>query len=245
AERSAMRRALDLAWRGWGRVAPNPLVGAVILQGDTVVGEGFHAEYGGPHAEVAALAAAGARARGATLIVTLEPCAHYGKTPPCTDAIVAAGVARVVAAIRDTDPEARGGADALRAQGLAASSGGARRVRPAGDAERDRQPREHGPHGADLGHGVARRPGGERHAAGGQRSARLATDLARRRPAHAARGRDPLPAVRGGRGVGRETARGGAGRSAVLDPGPRLAGRGRRTGVSGRGRGATARSASG
>src|SRR5437879_11855630 len=76
AERSAMRRALDLAWRGWGRVAPNPLVGAVILQGDTVVGEGFHAEYGGPHAEVAALAAAGARARGATLIVTLEPCAH-------------------------------------------------------------------------------------------------------------------------------------------------------------------------
>jgi len=123
AERSAMRRALDLAWRGWGRVAPNPLVGAVILQGDTVVGEGFHAEYGGPHAEVAALAAAGARARGATLIVTLEPCAHYGKTPPCTDAIVAAGVARVVAAIRDPDPEARGGADVLRAQGVAVAFG--------------------------------------------------------------------------------------------------------------------------
>ncbi|OLD93567.1 MAG: riboflavin biosynthesis protein RibD [Gemmatimonadetes bacterium 13_1_20CM_4_69_16] len=118
-----MRRALDLAWRGWGRVAPNPLVGAVILQGDTVVGEGFHAEYGGPHAEVAALAAAGARARGATLIVTLEPCAHYGKTPPCTDAIVAAGVARVVAAIRDPDPEARGGADVLRAQGVAVAFG--------------------------------------------------------------------------------------------------------------------------
>jgi len=123
AERSAMRCALDLAWRGWGRVAPNPLVGAVILQGDTVVGEGFHAEYGGPHAEVAALAAAGARARGATLIVTLEPCAHYGKTPPCTDAIVAAGVARVVAAIRDPDPEARGGADVLRAQGVAVAFG--------------------------------------------------------------------------------------------------------------------------
>ena len=123
AERSAMRRALDLAWRGWGRVAPNPLVGAVILQGDTVVGEGFHAEYGGPHAEVAALAAAGARARGATLVVTLEPCAHHGKTPPCTDAIVAAGVARVVAAIRDPDPEARGGADVLRAQGVAVAFG--------------------------------------------------------------------------------------------------------------------------
>src|SRR5256886_3945385 len=122
-EGEAMGRALDLALRGWGRVAPNPLVGAVILQGDTVVGEGFHAEYGGPHAEVAALAAAGARARGATLIVTLEPCAHYGKTPPCTDAIVAAGVARVVAAIRDPDPEARGGADVLRAQGVAVSFG--------------------------------------------------------------------------------------------------------------------------
>src|SRR3989441_3866716 len=123
AERSAMRCALDLAWRGWGRVAPNPLVGAVILQGDTVVGEGFHAEYGGPHAEVAALAAAGARARGATLVVTLEPCAHHGKTPPCTDAIVAAGVARVVAAIRDPDPEARAGADVLRGQGVAVSFG--------------------------------------------------------------------------------------------------------------------------
>jgi len=118
-----MRRALDLAWRGWGRVAPNPLVGAVILQGDTVVGEGFHAEYGGPHAEVAALVAAGERARGATLVVTLEPCAHHGKTPPCTDAIVAAGVGRVVAAIRDPDPEARGGADVLRGQGVAVSFG--------------------------------------------------------------------------------------------------------------------------
>src|SRR5438552_11499530 len=98
AERSAMERALDLAVRGWGRVAPNPLVGAVVLQGNALVGEGFHADYGGPHAEVVALAAAGDRASGATLVVTLEPCAHYGKTPPCTDAIVAAGVARVVAA---------------------------------------------------------------------------------------------------------------------------------------------------
>src|SRR5882762_394192 len=89
-ERAAMERALDLARRGWGRVAPNPLVGAVVLAGDSVVAEGYHAEYGGAHAEVVALQAAGARARGATLVVNLEPCAHHGKTPPCTDAIVAA-----------------------------------------------------------------------------------------------------------------------------------------------------------
>src|SRR5438094_769259 len=123
AERAAMERALDLARRGWGRVAPNPLVGAVVLAGDTVLGEGYHAEYGGPHAEVVALEAAGARARGATLVVNLEPCAHHGKTPPCTDAIVAAGVAGVVAALPDPDPQARGGAAALRAKGVAVSIG--------------------------------------------------------------------------------------------------------------------------
>src|SRR5205823_3511686 len=116
-------RALDLALRGWGRVAPNPLVGAVVLQGGTVAGEGFHAEFGGPHAEVVALAAAGERARGSTVVVTLEPCAHHGKTPPCTEAIVAAGVTRVVAAIRDPDPEARGGAEVLRATGVAVTFG--------------------------------------------------------------------------------------------------------------------------
>ncbi len=91
-----MCRALELAWRGWGRVSPNPLVGAVVLRGDEAVAEGWHAEYGGPHAELAALHAAGDKARGATLVVTLEPCAHHGKTPPCTDAIRAAGVRRVV-----------------------------------------------------------------------------------------------------------------------------------------------------
>src|SRR3989475_451432 len=122
-EREAMGRALDLALRGWGRVAPNPLVGAVVLQGGTVAGEGFHAEFGGPHAEVVALGAAGARARGATLVVNLEPCAHHGKTPPCTEALIAAGVTRVVAAIRDPDPAARGGAEVLRAKGLAVSFG--------------------------------------------------------------------------------------------------------------------------
>src|SRR3989449_4959509 len=123
AERAAMERALDLARRGWGRVAPNPMVGAVILAGDIVVAEGYHAEYGGPHAEVVALRAASERARGATLVVNLEPCAHHGKTPPCTDAIVAAGVARVVAAVPDPDPQARGGAAVLRAKGVAVSIG--------------------------------------------------------------------------------------------------------------------------
>ena len=122
-EREAMRRALDLALRGWGRVAPNPLVGAVVLAAERVVGEGWHAEFGGPHAEVAALAAAGAAARGATLVVTLEPCAHHGKTPPCTDAILASGVARVVAAVRDPDPQAQGGLEILKQAGVAVESG--------------------------------------------------------------------------------------------------------------------------
>ena len=122
-ERAAMQRALDLARRGWGRVAPNPMVGAVVLAADGVVAEGYHAEYGGPHAEVVALEAAGARARGATLVVNLEPCAHHGKTPPCSDAIVAAGIARVVAAVADPDLRARGGAGALRAKGVIVSMG--------------------------------------------------------------------------------------------------------------------------
>jgi len=113
-----MRRALELAWRGWGRVSPNPLVGAVVLRDDAIVGEGWHAEFGGPHAEVNALRAAGEQARGATLVVTLEPCAHQGKTPPCTDAIRAAGIRRVVAAVRDPDPEAGGGIEILKGSGL-------------------------------------------------------------------------------------------------------------------------------
>ncbi len=123
AERQAMQRALDLALAGWGRVAPNPLVGAVLLRGGKVVGEGYHAEYGGPHAEVVALRAAGADARGSTLVVSLEPCAHHGKTPPCTEAILAARVSRVVAAVRDPDPQARGGLDALRQRGVTVAVG--------------------------------------------------------------------------------------------------------------------------
>ena len=118
AEAEAMRRALELARRGWGRVAPNPLVGAVVLADGAPVGEGHHAEFGGPHAEIIALRAAGERARGSTLVVTLEPCAHVGKTPPCTEAILAAGVRRVVAAIRDPNARAQGGLDVLRRAGV-------------------------------------------------------------------------------------------------------------------------------
>lgn len=118
-----MRLAMDLAWNGWGRVGPNPLVGALVLQGGEVVGEGFHAEYGGPHGEVVALEEAGERARGADLVVTLEPCRHSGKTPPCTDAIVAAGVRRVLFGAADVDPAARGGADVLRRHGVVVDAG--------------------------------------------------------------------------------------------------------------------------
>jgi len=118
AETEAMRRALALALRGWGRVAPNPLVGAVVLRGEAIVGEGYHAEYGREHAEVAALTAAGPAAAGATLVVSLEPCAHHGKTPPCTTAILAAGIARVTAAIRDPDPDAGGGLEVLQGAGI-------------------------------------------------------------------------------------------------------------------------------
>jgi len=119
----AMQRALALAWGGWGRVAPNPLVGALVVRDGAVVGEGFHAEFGGPHGEVLALVAAGERARGADLVVTLEPCAHHGKTPPCTDAILAAGIRRVVFGARDADPVAAGGAEVLRRAGVEVQGG--------------------------------------------------------------------------------------------------------------------------
>ena len=122
-ERVAMQRAMDLAWNGWGRVGPNPLVGALVLRGGDVVGEGCHAEFGGSHGEVVALREAGERARGAALVVTLEPCRHSGKTPPCTDAIVAAGLRRVVYGATDVDPAARGGADVLRRHGIAVDAG--------------------------------------------------------------------------------------------------------------------------
>jgi diaminohydroxyphosphoribosylaminopyrimidine deaminase/5-amino-6-(5-phosphoribosylamino)uracil reductase len=113
-----MRRALTLARRGWGRTAPNPMVGAVVVRGGRIVGEGWHARYGGPHAEVMALQRAGASARGATVYVTLEPCNHWGKTPPCVDALIAAKVSRVVCATRDPGKKAGGGANRLRRAGI-------------------------------------------------------------------------------------------------------------------------------
>jgi diaminohydroxyphosphoribosylaminopyrimidine deaminase/5-amino-6-(5-phosphoribosylamino)uracil reductase len=115
-----MQRALALAQLGWGQTAPNPMVGAVVVAagGGAIVGEGYHARYGDAHAEVVALLDAGGRARGATLYVSLEPCTHFGKTPPCTDAIIAAGVARVVVAVRDPSPVARGGVEVLRTAGI-------------------------------------------------------------------------------------------------------------------------------
>lgn len=117
-----MRRALDLAREGWGQTAPNPMVGAVMVRDGAVVGEGFHARFGEAHAEVVALRAAGERARGATLYVSLEPCRHHGKTPPCTDAILATGVRRVVIAIADPT-SAGGGAALLRDAGIEVSVG--------------------------------------------------------------------------------------------------------------------------
>lgn len=119
-----MRRALELARRGEGWVEPNPMVGAVVVRDGVVVGEGWHERFGGPHAEVLALAQAGPLARGATLYVTLEPCCHWGKTPPCTEAILTAGISRVVAAMLDPFPEVSGrGLENLRQAGLSVEVG--------------------------------------------------------------------------------------------------------------------------
>jgi diaminohydroxyphosphoribosylaminopyrimidine deaminase / 5-amino-6-(5-phosphoribosylamino)uracil reductase len=105
-----MRRAIELARRGLGYVEPNPVVGAIVVDPTgTVVGEGWHQKYGGPHAEVHALAQAGTMALGATLYVTLEPCCHFGKTPPCSRAVIAAGIHRVVIGMRDPNPRVDGG----------------------------------------------------------------------------------------------------------------------------------------
>jgi diaminohydroxyphosphoribosylaminopyrimidine deaminase/5-amino-6-(5-phosphoribosylamino)uracil reductase len=108
-DKAHMRRALDLALTALGRTFPNPAVGCVIVKDGVIVGEGYHPKAGLPHAEVYALRAAGQAAAGATAYVTLEPCDHYGRTPPCSKALVAAGVARVVVGIGDPNPLVDGG----------------------------------------------------------------------------------------------------------------------------------------
>nr|RNJ68925.1 MAG: bifunctional diaminohydroxyphosphoribosylaminopyrimidine deaminase/5-amino-6-(5-phosphoribosylamino)uracil reductase RibD [Leptolyngbya sp. IPPAS B-1204] len=114
-----MRRCLELAQQASGQTAPNPLVGAVIVKNGQIVGEGFHPKAGQPHAEVFALRAAGEQAQGATVYVNLEPCSHYGRTPPCADALIAAGVARVVVGIVDPNPKVAGtGIQRLREAGI-------------------------------------------------------------------------------------------------------------------------------
>lgn len=122
-DRVWMARALDLAARARGLTSPNPMVGAVIVRDGRVVGEGLHERAGAPHAEAVALSQAGEAARGATLYVTLEPCTHHGRTPPCAVSIIRAGIARVVAALRDPNPRAGRGADALHAAGILTDTG--------------------------------------------------------------------------------------------------------------------------
>ncbi|MGH8260212.1 MAG: bifunctional diaminohydroxyphosphoribosylaminopyrimidine deaminase/5-amino-6-(5-phosphoribosylamino)uracil reductase RibD, partial [Steroidobacteraceae bacterium] len=124
ADRLAMRRALELAARGLATTHPNPRVGCVLIRGDRTLGEGWHEWAGEAHAEVMALRAAGSDTEGATAYVTLEPCSHHGRTPPCVDALIAARVARVVFAQRDPDPRVDGrGAERLRAAGVEVESG--------------------------------------------------------------------------------------------------------------------------
>ncbi|MCY3023807.1 MAG: bifunctional diaminohydroxyphosphoribosylaminopyrimidine deaminase/5-amino-6-(5-phosphoribosylamino)uracil reductase RibD, partial [Planctomycetota bacterium] len=118
-----MLEALSLARRGRGWTSPNPVVGALIVRDGRTVGRGWHKQFGGPHAEVVALAEAGEQTRGATLYCTLEPCNHTGKTPPCVQAVIRAGIAAVVLGAPDPNPVAAGGAAALRAAGISVVTG--------------------------------------------------------------------------------------------------------------------------
>jgi len=122
-DHALMARALRLAEKGLVTTQPNPRVGCVIAHGDDVVGEGWHQRAGGPHAEIFALRAADARAHGATAYVTLEPCGRHGRTPPCADALIAAGIARVVIASEDAFQRGGGALDRLRAAGIAIETG--------------------------------------------------------------------------------------------------------------------------
>ena len=119
-----MRRAVALARRGEGQTAPNPPVGALVIKGRRILSEGYHRRAGAPHAEIEALRRAGAQARGATLVVTLEPCCHFGRTPPCTEAILQAGIARVWVGVRDPNPRVAGkGLRRLKSAGLSVDTG--------------------------------------------------------------------------------------------------------------------------
>ncbi len=118
-DRAMMQRCIELARRALGRTTPNPLVGSVIVQNGEIVGEGFHPKAGEPHAEIFALRQAGEKAKEATIYVSLEPCSHYGRTPPCADALIAAGVAKVVVGMVDPDPRVcSGGIERLRSAGI-------------------------------------------------------------------------------------------------------------------------------
>src|SRR4051794_7904289 len=147
ADRRLMALALALGRRGQGRTWPNPAVGAVIVRNGVVVGRGWTQAGGRPHAEVEALGRAGDAARGATLYVTLEPCSHHGKSPPCADAVISAGIARVVSAIEDPNPEVAGQGHArLRAAGVAVEVGLLAEVAARDHAGHFRRVRDQRPH---------------------------------------------------------------------------------------------------
>ena len=123
-DRARMRQAMELASRGWGRTSPNPMVGAIIVKNVSLVGSGYHERAGAPHAEILALRQAGEDARGATLYVNLEPCCHQGRTAPCTEAIIQAGIKRVVVALLDPNPLVAGkGVERLRQAGIEVTTG--------------------------------------------------------------------------------------------------------------------------
>lgn len=119
-----MEKALKLAERGEGKVNPNPKVGAIVVKNNKIIGEGYHKYFGGPHAEIYALREAGERAKGATIYVTLEPCSHYGKTPPCAESIVKMGISKAIIAMKDPNPLVEGrGIDILKQNGIEVVTG--------------------------------------------------------------------------------------------------------------------------